>query len=301
MPNLITLSNKKNYLNNGFQTDKNNRSNSKQLSTGLKCIDEKLDIRNGVYLIGGFPSIGKTSLILQFIDSFAEQGHPVLFFSLEQMECDLTIKSINRIMYKDSVSEQKAIEKYLSFADKITTATSEHAVTIDDLVNSVQEIITTAEAKPIVFVDYLQLLHTRKSLQKREEIEEVSRQLVSLSKKYKLTIFVISSLNRANYLSPIDFESFKESGSLEYDADVVLGLQYKIVSDQTFANCSSMDKKRILVGQEKTKPIRSVELTCIKNRFGPIFESCQMDYLADKDLFVDADANRQNKKIIKVL
>lgn len=288
LDNQIKLSNKKDYLNSRFLTEKSDRTKNKQLYTGIKCIDERLPIRNGVYLFGGCPGVGKTSAALQFIDGFAEQGHTVLFFSLEQVECDLTIKSINRIMHKNSISEQEAIEVYSSFADNIITATSDGGVEIEDLVETVENVINTTNTKPIVFVDYLQLLHTRKSMQKREEIEEVSHQLVAISKKHGLTIFVISSLNRTNYLAPIDYESFKESGSLEYDADVVLGLQYQIVSDRTFTNTTSVDKKRLLIGQEKTKTIRSVELTCIKNRFGPVFESCKMNYLTDKDLFVDA-------------
>lgn len=293
MSGQIKLSNKKDYLDNHFLTEKSNRSKNKRVYTGIKCIDEKMPIRNGLYLLGGRPGDGKTSIALQFIDSFAEQGQAVLFFSLEQVECDLTAKSINRLMHKNSISEKKAIELYSSFAENIITATSDSGVTIDDLVKTVEEVIEIRDTKPVVFVDYLQLLHTKKPLSKREEIEEVSRQLVSLSKKHGLTLFVISSLNRANYLSPIDYESFKESGSLEYDADVVLGLQYQLISDQAFVNCSSVDKKRLLIGQEKTREIRDVELTCIKNRFGPIFESCKMNYLADKDLFVDSDASKK--------
>jgi replicative DNA helicase len=286
--NQIKLSNKKDYLANCFSAEKSDRNKNKHLYTGIKCIDERLPIRNGLYLLGGCPGIGKTSATLQIIDSFAEQGHTVLFFSLEQVECDLTIKSINRLMHNNSISEQEAIKFYSSFADNIITATADGSVAIEDLVQSVEDVINTTNTKPIVFVDYLQLLHTNKSLQKREEIEEVSHQLVTLSKKHGLTIFVISSLNRTNYLAPIDYESFKESGSLEYDADVVLGLQYQIVSDQIFASTTSIDKRRLLIGQEKAKITRSVELTCIKNRFGPVFESCKMNYFADKDLFVDA-------------
>ena len=294
--NEIKLSNKRDYLANHFSAEKSDRNKKRQLCTGIKCIDERLPIRNGIYLLGGCPGIGKTSAMLQFIDSFAEQGHTVLFFSLEQVECDLTIKSINRLMHKNSISEQQAIEVYSSFADNIITATADGGVVVEDLVKTVEDVIETTNTKPIVFVDYLQLLHTNKPMQKREEIEEVSHQLVTLSKKHGLTIFVISSLNRTNYLAPIDYESFKESGSLEYDADVVLGLQYQIVSNQTFTNTASVDKRRLMIGQEKSKTTRNVELTCIKNRFGPIFESCKMDYFADKDLFVDAVDNAVKSK-----
>jgi replicative DNA helicase len=297
----IKLRNKSDYLNNHFQIDKEKRSKQQSILTGIKDLDNKLPIRRGVYLLGGLPSIGKSSLAMQFADAFAEQGHHVLFFSLEQTEYDLTVKSINRIMNKESVSEADAMKTYLAFANNITTVTSEQSITVEDIVETVKELLDNQAMKPIIFIDYLQLLHTRKSMGKREEIEEVSRQLVNLSKKYELTLIVLSSLNRANYLSPIDFESYKESGSLEYDADVVIGLQYTLLSDPSFVNISSTDKKRLLISQEKAKDNRQVELVCIKNRFGQIFESCKLDYIPSADVFMEHKQKESAKKATKIL
>ena len=42
---------------------------------------------------------------------------------------------------------------------------------------------------------------------------------------------MVSSLNRLNYTMPIELESFKESGSIEYTLDVVWGLELSILSD----------------------------------------------------------------------
>ncbi len=52
-------------------------------------------------------------------------------------------------------------------------------------------------------------------------------QLLELSfrRKTNTTFIVISSLNRANYHTEISFESFKETGSIEYSADVIWALQ----------------------------------------------------------------------------
>ena len=36
----------------------------------------------------------------------------------------------------------------------------------------------------------------------------------------------ISSFNRDNYTAPVNNASFKESGAIEYSADVLIGLQY---------------------------------------------------------------------------
>lgn len=286
--NHLTKMTKIQYLTNHYQKDKENFNGAVQIKTGLANLDNKLKIRNGVYLIGGLPSIGKTSFILQLSDTMASDGHDILFFSFEQSEYDLTEKSLNRIKNQYGHTDSSVIACYSLFADKITTITSSSCVYVEDVVEMIEDHIAKTGKKPIVFIDYLQLLQTKSNLGKRESTEDVSHKIVNIAKRHKLTVFVISSFNRANYMSPIDMESFKESGSLEYDADVVLGLQYQLISDQKFINCTSVDKKRILISQEKSKAIRDVELTCVKNRFGPVFESCKMEYHANKDMFVDS-------------
>lgn len=63
-------------------------------------------------------------------------------------------------------------------------------------------------------------------------MDSIVTALKVLQKENDLVIVVISSLNRQNYLSPVDFESFKESGGIEYTADVVWGLQLQIMRSQ---------------------------------------------------------------------
>ena len=50
------------------------------------------------------------------------------------------------------------------------------------------------------------------------------RRLKELQIAHQLTLIVVSSLNRQNYMTAIDYESFKESGGIEYTADVIWGL-----------------------------------------------------------------------------
>ena len=68
----------------------------------------------------------------------------------------------------------------------------------------------------------------------RKKVDHIVRGLKKLQSDNDLVIFVVSSINRANYLSPIDFESFKESGGIEYTADVVWGLQLQVLNDDLF-------------------------------------------------------------------
>lgn len=284
------------YLEERYSVDKLKRKASSKLKTGFPTIDQNLNIRHGVYLIGGLPSVGKTSLILQLADTFAMAGREVLFFSLEQEEFDLTHKTINRLMSQNRFkSEEHAIEAYKEFAGNITTVTSHSVVTIEEIETIIKEYMNQTNETPIVFVDYLQLIRTDNHMGNRDTVMHVSNILVNIAKQYRIPLFVLSALNRTNYLMPIDFEAFKESGSLEYDADVVFGIQYQLVEDEAFMAMPT-DKKRKLINQEKTNDIRKVELVCVKNRFGRIVPKCKLDYFTQMDLFVEGHQDAKYSK-----
>ena len=79
---------------------------------------------------------------------------------------------------------------------------------------------------PVVLVDYLQLLapYNDRATDK-QNTDRAVLELKRISRDYKIPVIAISSLNRANYNTPISLEAFKESGGVEYSSDVVIGLQ----------------------------------------------------------------------------
>ena len=103
-----------------------------------------------------------------------------------------------------------------------------------------------------------------------------------------LTVFVISSINRSNYLTPIDFESLKESGGIEYTADVIWGLQLQCLNDPLFSEVNKIKEKRKRIRQEKSENPRKIELQCLKNRYGTANFSCCFDYYPRNDLFLQS-------------
>jgi replicative DNA helicase len=292
----MKVSKKSEYLNQQFIEDQKLHSDSSHIKTGFHGIDANMIIRPGIYLMGGLPSVGKTSLALQLADQIAMNGNHVLFFSLEQSEYDLTVKSINRIQSQLGCSKEKAIIQYQSFADRITTITTTTSITDVEIAEEIDRYVQETNNVPVIFIDYLQLIQAKGVTSKKDIVEHVSGALVNVTKKHMTTMFVLSSLNRANYMAQIDFESFKESGSLEYDADVVFGLQYQLLNDEKFLSCSSIDRKRILLNEAKIADVREVELVCLKNRFGPIIQACKLSYFTSQDRFVDVTANPKTSK-----
>ena len=102
-----------------------------------------------------------------------------------------------------------------------------------------------------------------------------------------LTVFIISSVNRANYLTPIDFESLKESGSIEFTCDVIWGLQLQCLNDPIFDKQNNIKERREKIKEAKAADPRKIELSCLKNRYGIANYSCYFNYYPANDLFTE--------------
>ena len=124
----------------------------------------------------------------------------------------------------------------------------------------------------------------------KETVDSTVTELKRISREHDLTVFVISSVNRANYLAPIDFEALKESGGIEYTADVIWGLQLQCLNDDLFSNPNTKIKeKRQKIREEKAANPRKIELLCLKNRYGIANFSCGFNYYPALDLYTQAN------------
>ena len=111
-------------------------------------------------------------------------------------------------------------------------------------------------------------------------------------------LFLISSFNRANYTSPADYENFKETGSIEYTADVLWGLQPTIMVDKLFLADDNKKREKAKQIKEATKATpRRVMLVNLKNRYGKKDYSCGFIYYPQFDLFEpDSDFKDEAEK-----
>lgn len=93
------------FIDDIYHDDKNNF-----ISTGFKNLDEVLGggLREGLYVVGAIPSLGKTTLISQICDNIAAAGRNILFFSLEMSRRDIIAKSISRNTLLESIERYKA-------------------------------------------------------------------------------------------------------------------------------------------------------------------------------------------------
>ena len=288
-----------------------------EIKTGFDNLDKEAGgLYPGLYVIAAISSLGKTTFTHQMADNIAAAGNDVLFFSLEQSRLELVTKSIARwTAKKDLVTAvtSLAIRKgYLP--QRVIDATQEYTEAVGDRFSVIEGNFNctvsfigdyvrgymarnkTAEtgSRPVVIIDYLQVIAAdkdpetgRKMTETRQIVDHNITELKRISRDLDIPVVVVSSVNRANYLTPIDFESLKESGGVEYTCDVVWGLQLQCLNDPIFDKEKDIKKKRETVKRAKAATPRKIELVCLKNRYGISSYCCGFNYYPAADLFTE--------------
>jgi replicative DNA helicase len=299
------------YLEKVFLKDQTQFQECKNIKTGFGLLDTRLGggVFPGLHLIGASTSLGKTTFCHQMACHMASLGVKVLFFSLEMSRFQMVSRGIAREIAKGNSSnaisalevrkgERKdqinsGIERYKNLAkSNLYTIDPKFGYTVEELIKCTGRFIEQNSGEPVVvFVDYLQILKVdangRKEPQRREEIDSIVTKLKQFSDDYQIPVFVVSSLSRGNYMLPVSLESFKESGGIEYTADVVIGLQLKCFGDNTVFDGgeSKINKKRDAIREAMGKNPREIELLILKNRNGAIGERLFYKYHSRYDLF----------------
>ena len=305
-----------NYIDNLMQGEIARLKAAADRKTGFETLDRKSGgLYPGLYVIAATSSLGKTTFSLQIADNLAAAGHDVLFFSMEQSRLELVSKSLARITaqqdketavssltirkgYAPEALKAAAAQYKETIADRLSIIEGNFNCNISFIGDYIRRYIRRNQCSPIVFIDYLQILQpaeVNRRMTVKETVDNTVTELKRISREHDLTVFIISSVNRANYLTPIDFESLKESGGIEYTADVIWGLQLQCLNDPLFDDPQKKIKeKRQKIRQEKARDPRQIELLCLKNRYGIANFSCGFDYYPAHDLFVQTKPGEFN-------
>ena len=152
---------------------------------------------------------------------------------------------------------------------------------IDDLLSLLRPFCMNKTKAPIVCLDYLQIVPNSRDSAKLG-IDDSVRKLKKFQRDTNTTFIVISSFNRTNYVHSVSFESFKESGNIEYTADVVWALQLNLMNSvQGFNDLSELRKR---IDKAKKQQPRQINLKCLKNRQGTNYD-CYFNYFSAHDCF----------------
>lgn len=278
-------------------------------NTGFANLDKQAGgLYSGLYAVAAISSLGKTTFCHQIADQLAAAGNDILFFSLEQSRLELVSKSLARRTAQanmetavTSLSIRRgylpkqvtdAAERYKQeVQENISIIEGNFACNISFIGEYVRQYIRRNDTRPVVFIDYLQILQPEQQNGRQQTTKEMVdssiTELKRISRELDLTVFVVCSVNRANYLTPVDFESLKESGGIEYTCDVIWGLQLQCLNDPLFDKQNNIKERREKIKAAKAADPRKIELVCLKNRYGIANFSCYFDYYPAYDLFTE--------------
>lgn len=202
------------------------------MDTGFIKLDAGLGgLKDGeLVIIGGRPSMGKTSFAMNIALKAAEKER-VAVFSLEMsaesllQRAAISLASVNQY---EAQQDEKAMQELLDAAEKIT----QYQLYVDDKGGVSVDYIRAQchKIKPrLVVVDYIGLMRTnqRKNGTREQEIAELTRGMKLLAKDMRCPVLLLSQLNRGLELRkdkmPV-LSDLRESGAIEQDADVVMFL-----------------------------------------------------------------------------
>lgn len=190
----------------------------------------------------------------------------------------------------------------------------------------VENHIRITHRKPVVLVDYLQTLaqytsndmsdkQKWRNLTDKQNVEENILDLKRISRDNDIPIIVISAFNRTNYTEPVNSAAFKESGMIEYTADVLIGLQYTGMEYKVNPKGKDSDGnteyeieesrehekrvmqllKRIDIRSEAGEPIK-IDVKIMKNRKGARGMSSTMQFYPRFLTFIEDSGETPKKK-----
>jgi replicative DNA helicase len=185
-------------------------------------------------MIAARPSVGKTSLALQF----ALEATKHVFTGFCSLEMSKESVGYRAVAMQANLSAFRLMtghlqEHELGRVGAAMAYLSERRFAIDDASNQnvsslcakVRRLVSVHGAQ-IVFIDYFQLLHGSGSKENRtQEVREISGRLKALAKDLKIPIVVLSQLTRESAKAAgarPELHHLRDGGDLEQDADIVL-------------------------------------------------------------------------------
>ncbi len=284
------------YMQNSFDSDIADNKKFAERQTGFSNIDEHQIFSAGLYVLGATPACGKTTFAWQLLNQLANNGETCIYCSYEMSKLELTTKTIAaELFHRNQFTTITAAEirrgasnnDLKEIADNLKNSTAKIGVleltdeSIDELLIFLRQFCATADKPPVVCLDYLQIVPSSGDTAK-QTIDDTVRKLKVFQRETGTTFIVISSFNRTNYQSVVAFESFKESGNIEYSADVLWALQLYVVNN--FKIATDVKTIREKVDAAKKQQPRQIQLKCLKNRSGNNYD-CFFNYFSAHDFF----------------
>lgn len=251
--------------------------NLRGLPTGFGPLDNLLSglQRSDLVILAARPSVGKTSLALDFARHISvREKAPVGIFSIEMSKEQLADRFICAEagvdlwkMRTGHLSSEGFPDDDFSRINRAMAVLSEAPIFIDDSASSnIMEIRTLARRLQsehgigFLVIDYLQLLEGDSRDGRVQEVSQISRALKSLARELNVPILALSQLSRAveARMPPTPkLSDLRESGSIEQDADVVLFLYPRGKHEKTAESPNIVD---VIIAKHRNGPTGVISL-----------------------------------------
>lgn len=295
------------YFANQFDTDIEQMKAYSERTSGFDNLDQFQFFHPGLYVIGATPAAGKTTFCWQFLEQVARKGETCIYCSYEMSQLELFSKSLAREIFKRVPNTELTAADIRRGAWSVQLAAVRNDFaksnfdlsilelqdeSIDDLLTLLKPLCLDKAKAPVVCLDYLQIVPNSRESAKLG-IDDSVRKLKKFQRDTNTTFIVISSFNRVNYTQSVSFESFKESGNIEYTADVVWALQLYVLNH---INPSNITDARKRIDDAKKQQPRQIQLKCLKNRQGTNYD-CFFNYFSAHDYFESCEKFADNNSV----
>ena len=240
-------------------------------------------------ILGARPSMGKTAMALDIAWYHAKRMNFTVYYTLEMTRLEIAQRLLAKETSTDVVRLRKADLSELEIFDaKKLLNKREFSLYVDEANTSATEIelrLHRVQRKlpdfpiKLVIVDHLQIMGASDPVRyerRDRQVATYTSQLKDMAKRMNLVVLLLSQLNRSleqrdpNNRDP-RLSDFRDSGGIEEDADVVIGLSRPY---QYTKNISDLNM---------------VHIGILKNRNGPV------GYIEDEVMWVPNTAKFVNK------
>ena len=224
-------------------------------------------------ILAARPGMGKTSLMLKFVNSVLNQNKSVLVFSLEMSKLQLYARMCSQItsipLYKFLKEKMNPYERELYKNETFKLSNSQlfiedkSGISINFIKVKARKLKRDKDISMIV-IDYIGLIdkgNNNKST--NDQVAEISGALKGLAKELNIPIILLSQLSREveklNDKRPM-LSHLRDSGAIEQDADMVMFIyrpEYYGIMDDGAGN-STIGKAELIVAKHRNGALSDI-------------------------------------------
>ncbi len=245
------------------------------VTTGFTAIDNNLSgfQKSDLIILGARPSLGKTTLALDFVRAAAKAGHAVGVFSLEMSKeqiIDRLISSEAQVPLWKLRTGRLSEHDFDMIAQGALDRLHQMKIIIDDTpslsimqIRSIARRLQAEHGLELLVIDYVQLIQTTGNGDNVvQQFTEISHGLKALARELNIPVLALSQLNRSvdNRESQIPkISDLRETGSWEQDADVVM-LIYRKDRTRMEPSLEEENTASIIIAKHRNGPIGTVDV-----------------------------------------